>query len=141
MNNIEDYIKIGTTTFWLDSNGILNCRFGNKNPNYKLDMFLSHLYIKAIAKLCNGKPKPFLIDLRGARGTFSKEAVKLFAQSAILKVLRISEAYIYDSITMKLLIMSYKRIYDQITPYQIFKEYQVALNYSKITKNEFYGSN
>lgn len=141
MNNKENYIKIGTTTFWLDSNGILNCEFRNTNPDFKLDQFISKLYIRAIEKLCKGKPVPFLIDLRGARGTFSHEAVKVFAKSALLRMLKISEAFVYDSMRMKLLILSYKRIYDHFTPYQLFNEHQLAYDYCKVTRNDFYGSN
>ncbi|MFC0604896.1 DUF7793 family protein [Winogradskyella pulchriflava] len=141
MNNKDNYIKIGSTSFWLDSNGILNCKFSNKNPNYKLDKFISRLYINAIEKLCNGKPVPFLIDLRGTRGTFTEEAVKILAKSTLLKVLRLSESFVYDSIGMKLLIMSYKRMFDHYTPYQLFNEYQSAQAYCLVVKNDFYGSN
>lgn len=141
MDNLKNFIKIGTTTFWIDSYGILNCRFGNKNPNYKLDQFISRLYVKAIEQLCQGKPVAFLIDLREAQGTFSKEAVKVFAESALLKVLRISEAFVYDSIRMKLLIMSYKRIYNHFTPYQTFNDIQLAQDFCIAKQNEFYGSN
>lgn len=141
MNNKVTNIKIGTTTFWLDSNGILNCKFGNKNPDFKLDQYISKLYIRAIEKLCKGKPVPFLIDLRGARGTFSQEAVKVFAKSALLKMLKISEAFVYDSMRMKLLILSYKRIFDHFTPYKLFNDYQLAQDYCRVTKVDFYGSN
>ncbi|MBR9845555.1 MAG: hypothetical protein GYB35_05315 [Algicola sp.] len=137
----EDYIEVGPTSFWLDPDGILNCRFGNENPNYQLDTFISKLYIKAIDKLCKGKPVPILIDLRGAKGTFSKEAVQEFAQSALIKAVRISEAFVYDSFKMKLLILSYKRIYNQFTPYEIFIDIQLAQGYCLLKKNEFYGSN
>ncbi len=141
MHNKENYIKIGDTTFWLDLNGVLNCKFGNKNPNYRLDKFISRLYIRAIEKLCKGKPTAFLIDLRGARGTFTQEAMKIFAKSVLLKMLKISEAFIYDSVRMKILILSYKRIFDDFIPYQLFNDYQLGQDYCRLTKNDFYGSN
>ncbi|WP_431133969.1 hypothetical protein [Psychroserpens mesophilus] len=138
---IENFIKKGTTTFWLDSCGIRNYRLDNKTPNYKLKQSISKQYVNAIKKLYQEKPMPFLIDLRGTRGAFPKKAVKVFAQSALLKGMRIPEAFVYDSIKIKLLIKSYKRIYNHFTPYQIFIDIQLAIDYCIVTRNEFYGSN
>ncbi|WCO03411.1 DUF7793 family protein [Psychroserpens ponticola] len=141
MNNSENSIIIGSTKFWVGAKGILYCKFSNDNPNYKLDIERAKLYVQAIVRLCNGKSMPFLIDLRGTRGTFSPEAITVLAESSYLKVLRISEAFVYNSIGMKLLIISYKRIYNQVTPYFMFSDVAIAKQYCIETKNMFYGSN
>ncbi|WP_267155289.1 hypothetical protein [Xanthomarina sp. F2636L] len=84
------------------------------------------LYIKAITKLCNGKARSFIIDVRGSRGTFSSAAANLFAKTPSLVALRISEAYIQNSIGIRILIGSYKRIYDPITPFGVFSDMESA---------------
>ena len=138
---MENIIKIGHAKFWTDSNDILYCQINNKNPKYKLDLDGVKLYINAIVKLCNGKAMPFLIDVRDSRGTFSPSAANMFSKATELAEIKISEAFISNSIGSKLLISSYKRIYDPVTPFNIFTDMVTALEYCIETKNKFYGSN
>ncbi|WP_072403694.1 DUF7793 family protein [Flaviramulus basaltis] len=138
---MKNVIKIGNAKFWTDYNDILYCKFNNDNPSYKLDSDKVKLYIRAITKICNGKAMPFLIDARDSRGTFSSSAANLFAKTPALAELKISEAFIHNSIGIKLLIGSYKRIYDPITPFGVFNDMVTALEYCIDTKNDFYGSN
>jgi len=140
-NSIENVIKVGTTKFWINSKAILCCKFCNENPNYRLDTIRAKRYIKVITKLCNGKAMPFLIDVRGVSGTFTPNAANLIAQSPLLKALIISEAFVFDSIGIKLLTASYKRIYDPIIPYRMFNDIELAEHYCIETKNKFNGSN
>jgi hypothetical protein len=140
-SNIENAIKVGTTQFWINTKAILYCKFCNENPSYKLDTVRAKLYIEVITELCNGKAMPFLIDLRGVNGTFTPSAANLIAQSPVLNVLRISEAFVFDSIGLKLLITSYKRIYNPITPYRMLNNMELAEDFCIETKNKFYGSN
>ncbi|GGG43927.1 DUF7793 family protein [Bizionia arctica] len=141
MNNEDNIITIGSTKLWTDAKDILYCKFSSNDPNSQLDSIRANKYINAIALLCNGKAMPFSIDLRGSRGTFLPNAAILIANSPTLKKLRISEAFITDSIGIKLLIASYKRIYDPTTPYRILNNTELAQHYCKETKNKFYGSN
>ena len=138
---MKNTITIGYTKFWTDRDDILYCEFANCETYYKLDLSTVKLYINAIVKLCNGKSMPFIIDLRGVRGTFSAEAASYFSKSSILKALIISEAFIVDTINTKLLITSYKRIYDPNIPHAVFNEIAPALQYCLETKNRFHGSN
>ena len=138
---MKNIIKIGHAKFWTDRNDILYCQINSDNPKYKLDSNIVKLYINAIVKLCGGKAMPFLIDARDSRGTFSPAAASLFSNATELSELKISEAFIINSIGSKLLIRSYKRIYDPITPHSIFNDMVTALEYCIETKNKFYGSN
>lgn len=138
---MDSIIEIENTKFWTDNSGILYCKLKNENPKYKLTAHGVKLYIDAIIKLSNGKAMPFLIDLRGVRGTFSSSAANLLAKDPSLRKLRISEAFIHDSIAIKILISSYKRIYDSNTPFNTFNNMESAKEYCVETKNEFYGSN
>ncbi|ULC58054.1 hypothetical protein MBM09_08985 [Flaviramulus sp. BrNp1-15] len=138
---MENIIKIGHGKFWIDSNSILCAQFNNDNPNYRLDSNKVKQYIEVITKLCNGTAMPFLIDIRDSKGTFSPSAAHLFANSPTLLKLRISEAFVLNTIGIKLLIASYKRLYNPNTPYSVFSDIESAKAYCIETKNKFYGSN
>lgn len=132
-------IEIGFSKFWTD-NGVLYCQFRNENANYKFELDTVKLFIKVIDKLCNGEPMPFLVDSRDFQGVFTREISNLLATSPILVKLRISEAFVLNSIGIKLVITSYKRIYEPITPFCVFSDMEAAKKYCIETKNKFYGS-
>ncbi len=126
--------------FWIDNSEILHCTFKNvTNNNYKLSLSIVKRYINIVAKLCDGKPMPFLIDLREAKGTFSILAAKLLASSPKLKQVRLSEAYIVNSMKMKLVINTYKRIYEPVTPFQFFDNLEDGIDYCLTIKKDIYG--
>ncbi|MBP0905678.1 hypothetical protein ACFSKN_16440 [Mariniflexile gromovii] len=127
-------IKLNKALFWTNSLGILFCEFKNKDTNLTLSVDTVETYEKAIFSLSQGKPMPFLIDIRDCHGTFSTEAAKFFANSSVFKKVRVSEAFVINSINTKLLINSYKRIYEPHTPCAIFKNFDEALTYSINTK-------
>lgn len=134
---MENLIEIGYAKFWTDNN-ILYCQFNNDSPKLKLKPERVALYIDAITKLCKGKAMPFLIDLRNSRGTYCSSAANLFAKSPALIKLRMSEAFILNSIGIKLLITSYKRLYDPLTPFSVFANMAEAEAYCREIKNNFY---
>lgn len=136
----EGVIIYENAMFWTDSSGILYCKFNNKDSKSTLDYKTAKRYIDAIINLCNGKAMPFLIDVRDAKGTFSIAAAKLIAKNIELVKLRISEAFVINSIGITLLITSYKRIFNPITPYAVFRELDTAKAYSIDAKDKFYGS-
>ena len=115
--------------FWIEENEILHCQFENHDSSHKLSVSNVLEYIKAILELTEGVPMPFLIDLRNTKGTFEHKAAKLLATHPELIKLKLAEAYVSNSMNMRLLILSYKRLYDPNTPYQIFKSDTPALQY------------
>lgn len=138
---MEEIIMFKNAMFWTDSSETLYCRFNNDDSNSKLNYSEARLYIKTIVKLCNGKPMPFLIDVQNTRGTFSISAAKLMANNPELLKLRISEAFIANTIGVRVLISTYKRIFNPITPFGVFSNLESAKKYSLEMKNMFYGSN
>lgn len=136
MSNIV-FHKYEKAKFWTDS-GILFCEFYNKDVNHKLSVETVKKYIETIKEISKGKSMPFLIDVRNSLGTFSIAAAELFANSTDLKRIRLSEAFIVNSINVKLLISSYKRIYEPITPFQFFNNKQKAIQYCIESKRSFY---
>ncbi|PKA82603.1 hypothetical protein ATE92_0736 [Ulvibacter sp. MAR_2010_11] len=111
------------------ANGILHCEFFNMEMYHSLRAERAQTYIEAIKTLCQGKPTPFIIDIRNAKGTYTIEAAKLFADSPDLKFIRIAEAYILNSTAMKLLIGAYKRIYEPTTPFILVNDLEQAITY------------
>lgn len=137
---MENTINFEQSKFWIEDE-ILHCQFNNRSTNYKLDTEKVKTIIEAITKLCKGKAMPFIIDVRNTRGTFSTAAAVMLAQSPALVKLRISEAFVLNSIGIKLLIASYKRIYEPITPFAVFNSMDAAIDYCVASKNDFHQNN
>lgn len=123
--------------FILNDNGILICEFFNKETSYKMELETAKQYSQAISKLCNGKPRPFLVDLSNAKGTYTTQAAKHMANTPKLKKVRLREVFVYKSMSSRLLILSYKRIYDPITPYKMTKNMNKAIEHCVEIKNKF----
>ncbi|MEP3838137.1 MAG: hypothetical protein ABJM36_10835 [Algibacter sp.] len=141
MEAIKKSITIKNAKFWTNALGVIFCELSN-TENYKiLEVDLVKKYEQAIFTLSEGRSMPFVIDIRDNQGNISIDAAKLLANSSILKKIRISEAFIINSINAKLLINSYKRIYEPNTPFKIFKDFDEALAYSVNTKKLHDASN
>lgn len=128
-------IKFEEAVFWKDDEDILYCQSINANSIHKLDLNKAKLYIKAIIKLCEGKPMPFLIDLRNTKLIFSILAAKELSKNQKLHRLIISEVFVANSIAIELLIKSYKRLFDSKTPFKIFGNIEAAKDYCKQVKS------
>ena len=134
MTRKNEIIQMERAKFWVD-NGILFCEIFNLDPTPNLKEDRVKHYLGAISKLCNGKKMPFLIDLRNTQGAVLSSATKKLGNSSELSLLSLTEAFVADSLKVKLLISSYKRIYEPNTPFAIFNNYNEALNYSINAKN------
>lgn len=122
--------------FWTNS-GILFCQFTGNEANCVLNEENSNKYIDAIKEITQGKPMPFLVDIRNSVGNFSVQSAKLIASSPFLKKIRLSEAFVVNSINGKILILSYKRIFEPLTPFKVFNNMKDALQFCEDSKNEF----
>ena len=137
MKNIQ---TVGHAKFWKDENNIINLKFNSIEDYYIFDITAAKKYVSVIKNLCNGNPMSIIIDLRGFHGTFSTEAANFIAKSSDLLKLRISEAFILNSIGTKLLIASYKRIYDPLTPHITCNDYETATLYCKEARDLYFES-
>ena len=137
MNSTMQIIELNKAKFWTNSSGILFCEFKNTDAFSTVQVDTIKAYEAAISKLSKGKSMPFLIDVRDCIGNYTTEAAKLFANNSVFKKVRISEAFVINSIHTNLLINSYKRIYEPHTPFEIFSNFDEALGYSINTKNIF----
>ena len=84
----------------------------------------------AILTLAAGKPRSIIVDFRDVRGTYTILAARLFAKDPSVNKIIISEAFIVNSIAIRLLINAYKRIYEPFIPFKIFSNIQDAQEYS-----------
>lgn len=121
--------------FWIQDDGILYVKLGSLDVDNKLDDRTAQLYLDAITELSKGTPRPLLIDLRGVKGTFLNTAAHLLSKNFENMSFVISEAYVVNSLSVKLLVQAYKRIYKTKIPYAIFENVSIAKEYSLSYKN------
>ena len=123
-------ISFKKSKFWIDSFGILNCKHFNRDMNWRLDKDEVEKYILAILTLAADKPRSLIVDFRDVRGTYTILAARLFAKDPSVNKLIISEAFIVNSISIRLLVNAYKRIYEPLIPFKIFSNIKDAQQYS-----------
>ena len=123
-------ISFDKAKFWIDSKGILNCKHFNKDINWKLDKAEAEKYILAVLTLSANKARPIIFDFRNIRGTYTILAARLVAKDPSLSKMIISEAFVVNSLAVRLLINSFKRIYEPAIPFKIFSNVEAAQNYS-----------
>lgn len=123
-------ISFEKSKFWIDSKGILNCKHFNRDKNWKLDEQEAEKYILAILTLAADKPRSIIVDFRDVLGTYTILAARLFAKDPSVNKIIISEAFIVNSLAIRLLINAYKRIYEPLIPFKIFNNIKEAQEYS-----------
>jgi hypothetical protein len=140
MTSVRKVIKLRDAMFWTDDSDILYCKLSNTKTDFQLDYKTAKLYIEAVISICNGKPMPFLIDLRDSVGTFTVPAAKLIAKNKTLAQIKLSEAFVANTFSMRLLIASYKRLYDPNTPFGVFSHLEQAIEHCNHYNKTFNGS-
>jgi hypothetical protein len=126
---MRNIILLPKAKTWINKDGVLCFKYNNHDTSYKLEEPRVLDYIKAICDLAEGQPTPILIDLRDAKGTISLKAAKLFASNPLFNEVKLAEAFVLNSIGMKLSILTYKRLYDPKTPHKIFNSQHEANTY------------
>ncbi|WP_372754267.1 FHA domain-containing protein [Mariniflexile sp.] len=135
MTNKDDFIELERSEFWTET-GVLFCKIRNPDENINLSEETVDKHLQAVIDLCEGQKKPFLIDLRNTHGTFLTSGAKKLSSDTKLIQLCLAQAFVVDSLKVRLLIMSYKRIYEPITPFEIFNNYNDALEYVQNVKEQ-----
>ena len=123
-------ISFDKAKFWIDSRGILNCKHFNSDINWKLNEKEAEKYILAVLTLAGDELRPIIFDFRDVRGTYTILAARLVAKDPTLKKIIISEAFVVNSLAVRLLINSFKRIYEPMIPFKIFSNIEDAQEYS-----------
>jgi capsule polysaccharide modification protein KpsS len=123
-------ISFEKAKFWIDSRGILICKHFNSDINWKLNEKEAEKYILAVLTLAGDEVRPIIFDFRDVRGTYTILAARLVAKDPTLKKIIISEAFVVNSMAVRLLINAFKRIYEPMIPYKIFSNIKDAQEYS-----------
>jgi hypothetical protein len=123
-------ISFEKAKFWIDSRGILNCKHFNRDINWQLNKKEAEKYILAVLTLAANEIRPIIFDFRDMRGTYTILAARLVAKDPSVSKIIISEAFVVNSIAVRLLINAYKRIYEPMIPYKIFSNIKDAQEYS-----------
>lgn len=123
-------ISFDKAKFWLDPKGILNCKHLNRDINWKLDEKEAEKYILAVLTLAADTKRPIIFDFRDVRGTYTILAARLVAKDPSVHKTIVSEAFIVNSMAVRLLINAFKRIYEPSIPFKIFNNIVEAQDYS-----------
>lgn len=119
-------VTSGNASFWIQDNGILYCKLDSLEADNKLGYKSAQMYLESLEKLIKDNPMPLLIDLRNTKGTISIEAAHLLSESFNKMQHVICEAYVVNTLSVKLLVQGYKRIYKTKIPYGIFEKMDLA---------------
>lgn len=123
-------ISFEKAKFWIGSEGILNCKYFNSDVNWKLRTSAVKKYILALLTLAADRPRPIIVDFRNVSGIYTIMAARLFVRDSSVNRIIISEAFIVNSLTVRLLVCVYKKIYDPFIPFKIFYNIKDAQEYS-----------
>lgn len=121
-------IVLKTATLRIDASGILRVRYHNDVDMTPED---AKRHINAVVKLCSGRKRPFLIDTRNTRGTYSQEAMRKLAKNPEIVRLRKAQAIIIDSLPNRLLANFYIKFHKPVNPIKIFEKENEALQWLK----------
>lgn len=95
--------------FWKQE-GILYCQFEDIGQIEKWSAHTYQHFLRAIRDLCQGEPMPLIVDLRQARGTLSADTAKTLSARCRRIPLILGEAYLVQSLSVRLLVQSYVRL-------------------------------
>ena len=124
-------ISFDKAKFWVDSEGMLYCKHYNRDINWKLNEKDVEKYILAVLTLTADNESPIIFDFRDVRGTYTILAARMVAKDPSLKKIIISEAFVVNSLAVRLLINAFKRIYEPSIPFKIFSNIKDAQEYSR----------
>lgn len=129
-------IKIyGHATFRLENENIIHCKIKNQDVHNKLDYKTAQLFVDSIINLADNKSVSLLIDLTDVKGTYSTGAAQYISKCINEMSFITNEAFIINSLSMKLLVQAYKRIYRTKVPHGIFTSIKEAKDFCKEFKN------
>ena len=101
--------------FWTQE-GVLYCQFEDISQIEKWAAPTYQQFLRAIHNLCQGVPMPLIVDLRQARGTLSADTAKTLSARCRRIPLILGEAYVVQSLSVRLLVQSYVRLIHRDSP-------------------------
>ncbi|NNE55056.1 MAG: hypothetical protein HKN32_03475 [Flavobacteriales bacterium] len=110
----------------LSDNGLLKIKVNEVMQEAKVDVPDINHFIRAISQYCGSVARPFLIDLRDIDGSVEVEASRLFASSPEMANVRLAQAFVVNSLSIRLLVNFYIRVHQPNCPSQVFSDVEEA---------------
>lgn len=131
----------GHASFWIGMDGILYGTINNSNTYTKMDSYTASSYAATVSNLSKGRPVPLLIDLRNTQGALSLEAAEVLSDRFNKMSFVICEAYVVNSLALKLQVNTFKRLYNTRSPYKIYHSLKDAQEFCLWQKDLYEGAN
>lgn len=90
--------------------GILFCEVHNLSQISSWTSRFYRRFLRVLQELTQGVPMPLIVDLKQARGTLSTDTAKVLSERCRRNPLIMGEAYIVESLSVRLLVQSYVRL-------------------------------
>ncbi len=116
-------IDLEHSSVWIDDDNVLRIDYRGGGD---LDIHYIKSHTEAILKVCNGIPRPFLIDLRDVFGSISYEGQNYLASYPELTKVRIAQAIVIDNLANRLLGNFYFSVLRPKGPRKIFNSVDKA---------------
>lgn len=121
-------IELKTATIELDESGFLWTRFKN---DIELELENAREHKDAILQLCEGKARPFINDGTKVFGSISPEAKEFLAKDKEIQALRLSQAFIVDTLATRMIARVFVRFNKPANPTHITGSREDAINWSR----------
>lgn len=124
---MKNQIKKNRTLSWIDSRGFMQSNFHRDAFSNKLTIQEAEDYIDTLHQLCGGKPTPFLIDCRNVFDSMDEGVKQVLYENTKLNEIRKAEAFVVDSLSMRLKLNFYSRVHKPYCPIKIFSNESDAI--------------
>jgi hypothetical protein len=126
---MKDEIQINNIKFWVGQN-IIYCKlYDNSNVDYS-DKGIEDLFYEAISMLSDGTYLPVIFDFREVNSGLSVKLFKLLSNSVKIKSIVLSKAFLIKNYKHKMLLLFHVMFSDSNVPNLIFKDSDLAIQYS-----------
>lgn len=125
---MKQAIVLRTATFHMDDLGILWVKYHKEVDMTPED---ARLHIDTVVKLCGKEKRPFLIDTREAKGSYSIGAMRKLAKDPAIVKVRKAQAIIIDSLSNRILANFYIKFHKPANPIKMFADEKEAIQWLK----------
>ncbi len=123
---IMKVIEHKTATITLDDSGIVWFKF---KTDTVVDLKAVHDYVQIIEELCEGIPKPFILDARDIFANFAPDARKYMGTNSRALKFRLADAVLLNSLPIKLIAKIYMTVDTPRHPVKAFTKEEDAFKW------------
>lgn len=131
---MKDEIRINNIKFWVNRN-VIYCKLDDSSNVDYSDTGIEDVFYEAISMLSDGVYLPVIFDFREINIGLSVKLFKLLSNNGKIKSIVLSKAFLIKNYKHKMLLSFYVMFSDSNVPNLIFKDPDLAIQYS----NKNYG--